>query len=64
MFVIKFSLVASAALLCALCTIAPMFGQLRAESTQSAANTMILRAMATRGGSRLNSAGEERSDTR
>lgn len=49
MFLIKFTLTASAALLCALFAIAPMFGPLRAESTQAATNAGILRAMATRG---------------
>ena len=49
MFLIKFTLVAAAALLCGLFAIAPLFGPLRAESTQSAVNAGILRAMATRG---------------
>jgi hypothetical protein len=49
MLVIKFSLFASAALLCGLFVVAPMFGTVRVESTQSAVNAGILRAMATRG---------------
>jgi hypothetical protein len=53
MFLIKFALIASAALLCALFAIAPMFGPHRVESAQSAANAGILRAMATRGASHL-----------
>ncbi len=49
MFVVKFSLVVSASLICALFVIAPTFGPLRAESAQSAANAGILQAMATPG---------------
>ncbi|MGB5905107.1 MAG: hypothetical protein WBH00_19885, partial [Xanthobacteraceae bacterium] len=53
MFVVKFSLAVSVALLCALFAIAPSFGPLRAENTQSAVNAGILRALATRGASHL-----------
>jgi hypothetical protein len=59
MFLIKFSLVASVALLCALFAIAPNFAPLRAEDAQSAVNAMTLRAMATRGAVRFNLASQE-----
>lgn len=49
MHLIKFTLFASIALLGALFAIAPMFGPLRSESTQSVVNARMLRAMAMRG---------------
>lgn len=63
MLVVKFSLVASAAMLCALFAIAPMFDQLAIkESAQSAVNTDTLRAMATRGAIRSNFASRRQGD--
>jgi hypothetical protein len=63
MLVVKFSLVASAAMLCALFAIAPMFDQLRTtESAQSVVNADTLRAMATRGAIHSNFASGQQGD--